>query len=132
MVTLYTILLTNIAKTSANNKKDKALKNLHKNLISINFIIPGDGRHGARLAKKLRETFNTGLGLIILYNFALSKTVPYRGTFTHITRVTPQIIKNITSGQARLAALLEGIHRKLKRESLQTPQTNLGENIKTP
>ena len=62
---------------SANNKESKAFKNLYKNLIFINFIIPGGRRHGAYLAKKLREALNTGLGLVILRNFTLGKAVPY-------------------------------------------------------
>ena len=66
------------------------------------------------------------------HNFALGKAAPRRGAFTHITGVTPQIIKNTTSGQAKLAALLEGSNRKLEGESLQTPQIGLGKNIKTP
>ena len=36
-----------------NNKKGKALKNSYKNLVSIDFIVPGGGRHGACLVKKL-------------------------------------------------------------------------------
>ena len=72
-----------------NNKEGKALKDLHRNLIFINFIIPGGGRYGACLIKEFREILNTGLGLVIFYNFALGKAVPCRGTFTYIIRVTP-------------------------------------------
>ena len=88
MVTLCTILLINIAKTWANNKEGKAFKNLYGNPVFINFIIPGGGYHGARLAKKFRKTLDIRLGLIILYNFTLGKAVPYRGTFAYITEVT--------------------------------------------
>ena len=35
--------------------------------------------------------------------------------------VTPQIIRNTTSGQAKLTALLKGFNYKLKKKSLQTP-----------
>ena len=83
------MLITNIAKLLANNKEDKAFTNSYGNLVSINSIVPGGGRHGARLAKKLRETLDIRLGLIILLNFALSEAVPRRGVFTHITGVTP-------------------------------------------
>ena len=89
MVTLCIILLINIVKTLANNKEGKAFKDLYGNLIFINFIIPGGGRHGTCLAKKLQEIFNTRLSLVILCNFALGKAAPYWGTFTHITGVTP-------------------------------------------
>ena len=89
MVTLYIILLTNITKTLANNKKGKAFKDLYKNLISIDFIIPGGGRHGARLTKEFREILNIRLGLIILYNFTLGKVAPRRGTFAYIAGVIP-------------------------------------------
>ena len=88
MVTLYIILLINITETLANNKKGKAFKDLYKNFISIDFIIPGGGRHSTYLAKELRETLNTGLGLMILYNFTLGKAVPYWGAFTYIIGVT--------------------------------------------
>ena len=54
-------------------------------------------------------------------NFALGRAAPYRGAFAYIIGVTPQIIKNITSGQTGLAALLEGFNRELEGESLQTP-----------
>ena len=70
------LLLNNITKTLTNNKKGKALIDSYKNPVSINFIIPGGGRHGAYLAKKFQEILDTGLGLIILHNFALGKTVP--------------------------------------------------------
>ena len=83
---------------SANNKEGKAFKNLYKNLVFINFIIPGGGRHGVCFTKELREILDTGLGLIILCNFALGKAVPCWGAFVYITGATPQIIKNITSG----------------------------------
>ena len=79
----------NITETLANNKKGKALKNLHKNPISINSIIPGGRRHNVHLAKEFRETLNTKLSLVIFCNFALGKAVPYWGTFTYITGVTP-------------------------------------------
>ena len=79
----------NIAKTLANNKKGKAFKDLHKNLISINFIIPRGGRHGAYLAKKLREILDTGLNLVILRNFTLGKVISHRGIFTYIIGITP-------------------------------------------
>ena len=78
-----------MAEISANNKKGKALTNSYKNPVSINFIIPRDGRHSARLAKELRKILDTGLGLVISRNFALGKAVPRRGTFTHITGITP-------------------------------------------
>ena len=116
MVTFCTILLINIAKTLANNKKGKAFKDLYGNLIFIDFIIPGGGRHGACLAKEFREALNTGLGLIILRNFTLGKAVPCQGAFAYIAGVTLQIIRNITSGQARLAALLKGVDRELEGE----------------
>ena len=74
------------------------LRVTHRNPISINSIIPGGGRHGARLAKKLQKALDIRLGLIILRNFTLGKAVPRRGTFIYITGVTPQIIKNTTSG----------------------------------
>ena len=118
LVTLFTILLSNIAKTSVNNKKGKALTDSHKNLISIYFIIPGGRRHRVYLAKEFQETLDIRLGLIILRNFALGKAVPRWGTFAYIAGITPQIIKDITFGQARLAALLDGINRKLEGESL--------------
>ena len=105
----------------ANNKEGKALKNLYGNPVSINFIIPGGGRYGACLAKEFRKALNTGLGLAILRNFALGRAVPRRGAFTYITGVTPQIIRNIASGQVKLAALLKGFDRELKGESLQIP-----------
>ena len=73
----------------ANNKEGKAFKDLYKNPVSINFIIPGGGRHGACFAKELREVFNAGLGLVLLRNFALGKAAPRRGAFAHITGVTP-------------------------------------------
>ena len=101
-----------------NNKKGKALKDSYENLISINFIIPGGGRHGAYLAKEFQEALNTGLGPVILYNFALGKAAPYRGAFAYIIGVTPQIIRNITSGQAKFTALLEDFNRELEGESL--------------
>ena len=66
------------------------------------------------------------------HNFALGKAAPRRGAFTYITGITPQIIRNITSGQAKLAALLEGFDRELKGESLQIPQIGLGENVRIP
>ena len=50
MVTLYIILAINIVNILTNSKKGKAFKDFYKNLVSINFIVPGGGRHGARLA----------------------------------------------------------------------------------
>ena len=73
----------------ANNKNSKALKDLYKNLIFINFIIPGGGRYGACLAKEFRKALDIRLGLIILRNFALGKAVPYWGAFAYIMGVTP-------------------------------------------
>ena len=72
-----------------NNKKGKALKNSYGNLISIDFIVPGGGRHGAYLIKKFRKTLDIKLGLVIFYNFTLGRAVPRRGTFIYITGVTP-------------------------------------------
>ena len=54
----------------------KALTDFYRNPVSIDFIIPGGGRHGARLIKKFREILNTGLGPAIFYNFTLGKAVP--------------------------------------------------------
>ena len=116
----------------ANNKKGKAFKNLYKNPVSINSIIPGGGRHGARLAKKLWKILNIKLGLVILCNFALGRAAPYWGAFAYITGIISQIIKNIASGQIKLAALLKGFNRELKGESLQIPQPNLREDIRIP
>ena len=76
MITLCIILSTNIVKTLANNKEGKTLTDFHGNLISINFIIPGGGRHGVYLTNKSREILDIRLGLIILYNFALDKAAP--------------------------------------------------------
>ena len=98
LITLCTILSTNIAKTSANSKEGKALKNSYGNLVSIDSIVPGGGRHGAYLAKELQETLNTGLNPALLRNFTLGKAALYRGTFAHIAGVTPQIIRNTAPG----------------------------------
>ena len=98
MITFYTIFFINITETSMNNKEGKAFKDFYGNLVFIDFIIPGGGRHGVYLAKEFRKVLNIRLGLIILRNFALGKAVPYRGAFTYITGVIPQIIKNIISG----------------------------------
>ena len=87
MVTLCTILLINIAEILANSKEGKALTDSYRNLVSINFIVPGGGRHGACLAKEFRETLDAGLGLVILCNFALGRAVPRRGAFTHVAGV---------------------------------------------
>ena len=89
MVTLYTILLINIAKTSVNNKEGKAFIDFYKNPVSINFIIPGGGRYGAYLIKEFREILDTGLGPAIFRNFTLGKAVPRRGTFAYIAGITP-------------------------------------------
>ena len=51
-------------------------------------------------------------------NFALGRAAPRRGAFAHIAGVTPQIVRNAASGQAKLAAFLEGFDRKLEGESL--------------
>ena len=117
LITLYTILSTNIAKTSANNKEGKALTNSHGNPVSIDSIVPGGGRHSARLAKELREALDAGLGPAISRNFALGRAAPGRGAFAHVAGVTPQIVRNTASGQAGLAALLEGSDRELEGES---------------
>ena len=89
MVTLCTILLTSISEISANSKKGKALVNFYKNPVSINFIVPGGGRHGTYFTKKFREIFDIRLGLVILCNFALGKAALRRGIFIYITGVTP-------------------------------------------
>ena len=60
----------------ANNKEGKAFTDSYRNLVFIDFIIPGGGRHGVYFAKELRETLDTGLGLVIIYNFALGRAVP--------------------------------------------------------
>ena len=73
----------------ANNKEGKALKDSHGNLVSIDFIVPGGGRHGACLVKEFWEVLNIRFGLIILCNFTLGKAVLYRGAFTYIAGVTP-------------------------------------------
>ena len=73
----------------ANNKEGKAFKNSYENLIFIDFIIPGGGYYGAYLTKEFRKVLNTGLGLIILYNFALGRAVPCRGVFIYVAGVTP-------------------------------------------
>ena len=62
---------------------------IYGNPVSINSIIPGGGRHGAYLAKELREALNVGLGLIILRNFALGRAVPRWGAFAYVAGVTP-------------------------------------------
>ena len=41
-----------------NNKEGKAFKDSYGNLIFINFIIPGGGRHGVYLTKEFWEIFN--------------------------------------------------------------------------
>ena len=81
-----------------NNKKGKALTDFYENFIFIDFIVPRGERHGVCLAKEFREALDIRLGLVILYNFALGRVVPYWGAFTYITGVTLQIIKNATSG----------------------------------
>ena len=73
----------------ANSKEGKAFTDSHGNLVFIDFIVPGGGRHGVCLAKKLWEVFDTGLSLVILCNFALGRAVPCRGTFAYITGVIP-------------------------------------------
>ena len=70
-----------------NNKEGKALKNFYRNLIFINFIIPGGGRHGTYLIKEFREVLNTKLGPVILCNFTLGKAAFRRGTFAYIIGV---------------------------------------------
>ena len=40
-------------ETLANSKEGKAFKDLYGNLVSINFIIPGGGCHGAYFVKEL-------------------------------------------------------------------------------
>ena len=72
-----------------NNKEGKAFNNSYKNLVFIDFIVPESGRHGVRFAKEFREALDTGLGPVMLRNFALGREVPRRGTFTYITGVTP-------------------------------------------
>ena len=56
-----------------NNKKNKAFKDLYKNLVSIDSIIPGGRRCGACLVKEFREVLDIKFGLVILCNFALGK-----------------------------------------------------------
>ena len=67
----------------------KAFKDSLKNPISIDFIVPRGGRHDAYLVKEFQEALDIRLSLTISCNFALGKAVPRRGTFTHITGVTP-------------------------------------------